>query len=245
MTPARREREWRKGDDAVKRQNEERYTEFRLGCDEGDATACNSLGEWWATMRGDYSSAQQIFHTTCNDYQHASACLNYGIMAAAGRGMPKDMAAARHVFGLGCEYGNADACELWGRAQLLGHGGPVDTEAGVASLHKACEHYGHASACNYLGELLLSGRRHVQKDLPGARNALTRACDQSDVAACRNLALMWHRGDGGAADPSQAGKYWDRFHTLLEARTGKKVARQPLPTLASADHASSASARAE
>lgn len=234
MTPARREREWRRSDDMARKQNEERYVEFRIGCDEGDPTACNSLGEWWATMRGDYKQAGELFASTCTRMDHAGACLNYGIMAAAGRGMDKSMKTARDAFRRGCNGENADACELWGRAQLLGHGGTADVVGGTAALQKACDSYGHAGACNYLGELLLSGNRGVDKNFTSARAAFHRACDQSDLAACRNLALMWHKGDGGPADSTHAEKYWARFHDLLEARTGKKVARTSLPVAAAA-----------
>jgi len=46
MTPARRRRELAKRDTLQEKLNEEKFTEFRIGCDEGDPTACHSLGEW-------------------------------------------------------------------------------------------------------------------------------------------------------------------------------------------------------
>jgi hypothetical protein len=76
MTPARRERERLKADALQRKLNEEKYTEFRIACDEGDATACNSLGEWWSALRGDYTKSLAVFRANCDLNKHANSCFN-------------------------------------------------------------------------------------------------------------------------------------------------------------------------
>ena len=76
MTPARRERERLKADALQRRLNEEKYTEFRVACDEGDPTACNSLGEWWSALRGDYNKSLAVFRANCDMHKHANSCFN-------------------------------------------------------------------------------------------------------------------------------------------------------------------------
>jgi len=40
---------------------EDKYTEFRMGCDEGLVDSCHSLGEWWAFMRKDFDKARVYY----------------------------------------------------------------------------------------------------------------------------------------------------------------------------------------
>ena len=79
MTPARAERERQRAGALQRKLNEEKFTEFRLACGEGDSTACNSLGEWWSTMRGDYTRSMAIFADNCTATGHANSCFNAGL----------------------------------------------------------------------------------------------------------------------------------------------------------------------
>ena len=83
MTPARAERERLRAGALQRKLNEEKFTEFRLACGEGDGTACNSLGEWWATMRGDYARSMAIFADNCAANGHANSCFNAGLQMSA------------------------------------------------------------------------------------------------------------------------------------------------------------------
>ena len=63
--------------------NEQKFTEFRLGCDAGEAHACTSLGEWFVLMRGDFARAAALYTTACLEKRHPQACLNLGTMLGA------------------------------------------------------------------------------------------------------------------------------------------------------------------
>lgn len=82
-TPARTARELEKQErarDAGRQQNEIKYSEFKINCDEGDPGSCNSLGEWWALMRQDFRQALDLYTTTCLERRYPQACLNLGNM---------------------------------------------------------------------------------------------------------------------------------------------------------------------
>ena len=99
--------------------NEEKYGEFKRGCDEHQPAACTSLGEWWALMRHDFSKAVQYYTPACIDDKYSQACLNLGLILTNGSGgIPINIPKAITVFGIGCEQGNADACAEGSRLLL-------------------------------------------------------------------------------------------------------------------------------
>jgi TPR repeat protein len=80
-TPARRARDLEAVEadrEAGRRATEEKYTEFKLGCDEGLPESCTALGEWWAMMRGDYHAAARLYTPACLKHRNGQACLNLG-----------------------------------------------------------------------------------------------------------------------------------------------------------------------
>lgn len=82
-TPARRMRDAEEADakrEAGRKQNEDKYTEFEMGCDAGQVSACNSLGEWWALMRQDFHSAASLYTPACIEHKYPQACLNLGMI---------------------------------------------------------------------------------------------------------------------------------------------------------------------
>jgi hypothetical protein len=82
-TPARRLREMEEAEakrEAGRRGNEDKYTEFKLGCDGGQVSACNSLGEWWALMRQDFHAAARLYAPACLAHRYPQACLNLGLI---------------------------------------------------------------------------------------------------------------------------------------------------------------------
>ena len=223
QTPARRERERLKGDAQMRRVNEVRYTEFRMACDAGEATACNSLGEWWSVMRGQYDKAATVFARACIDMGQPQSCMNLGILYASGRGLRKSAPKAVAFWDRACEAGNGDSCEMAGREYLRGVSVPAQPARGAAFLAKACEQLGHGKACNALAEVLLVGKYGQARDAVKARYLLDRACQQHEISACRNLSVMYRRGDGVAVDVDQANAYFRQAVELTEAQTGKKV----------------------
>jgi TPR repeat protein len=81
VTPARQARDVERNEQKRaegRMQNEAKYTEFRVNCDEGDAGACTSLGEWWAMMRKDFKQAMELYSPMCLERKYPQACLNLG-----------------------------------------------------------------------------------------------------------------------------------------------------------------------
>jgi TPR repeat protein len=97
--------------DSGRAANESKYTEFKMGCDEGNAAVCTALGEWWAMMRGDFVKAVDLYGPACATGRVPQACLNLGQLMAEGRpGVSRDAEAASRALILGCELGSAQAC---------------------------------------------------------------------------------------------------------------------------------------
>lgn len=113
-TPARHARELeqeQKARDTARKANEDKYTEFYMGCEAGSASACTSLGEWWAIMRNDFTKAAELYTTACIKDRFPQACLNLGNILSAGRGpIQANEAQAVQVYGIGCQEGNTDSC---------------------------------------------------------------------------------------------------------------------------------------
>ena len=80
-TPARlaRENERRNAaNEQSRKENEAKYTAFQMQCDAGSVESCNSLGEWFVLMRGDYKAAAKFYTPACLEKRHPQACLNLG-----------------------------------------------------------------------------------------------------------------------------------------------------------------------
>ncbi len=65
----------------------------------------------------------------------------------------------------------------------------------------------------------------MERDPLKALPYLERACMFGGMTSCRNLSLMYARGDGVARSEQQSHMYYNRFAELLEAQTGKRVPR--------------------
>lgn len=81
MTPARQLREQQKHKALQEKINEEKYLEFKMACSDGDADGCHSLAEWFSVIRADFVQAAQLYRPNCDTRNHASSCLNLGILS--------------------------------------------------------------------------------------------------------------------------------------------------------------------
>ena len=134
VTPSRYMREQSAEDvsrDSGRAANESKYTEFKMGCDEGNAAVCTALGEWWAMMRGDFVKAVDLYGPACATGRVPQACLNLGQLMAEGRpGVLRDAEAASRALILGCELGSAQACAEGGALLVRASGRVVGGEIG-------------------------------------------------------------------------------------------------------------------
>jgi uncharacterized protein len=152
------------------------------------------------------------------------------VVAGVGRGVEKDPTKALELFDMGCEFGNSDACDLAGRSHMescaAASSGAAADEArakGISVLDRACSVLESAPACNFLGEIFLVGRFGVPVDKGRAAKLLEAACDRFEMTACRNLMVMYRRGDGVAKDLAKADEFRRRAVQSVEQQTGKKL----------------------
>ncbi|CAE7945712.1 hypothetical protein FNF29_08375 [Cafeteria roenbergensis] len=261
MTPARRKRDLAKSDAEQRRIDEEKYVGFSVACNNDEANACHSLGEWYAVLRANFSKAAELYRPNCLERGYANSCFNLGLLFGAGKGVQKDRTAALELFERGCELGNGDACDLAGRSLLeaaaraesadspaegaakpdatrgggivkTGSAGSAALKAGDAAamrahadklLQRGCVDLENATACKFLGEVLLVGRFGHPMDKPRAAELLETACDRFEMTACRNLMLMHVRGDGVPKDFAKAEEFRQRSVAAVEQESGVRM----------------------
>ncbi len=68
-------------------------------CEDGNAAACHSCGEYYSHVKSDYSSAAKIFHENCVERSHPGSCFSSGRMHLSGKGVDQDDILAAADFG--------------------------------------------------------------------------------------------------------------------------------------------------
>lgn len=85
-TPARAARDHQRDADLQQQYELEKFSDFSDGCRGGDPTACFSLGEFYALVRKDFTTAARLYETNCDERRHKSSCNNlghlYGVLCA-------------------------------------------------------------------------------------------------------------------------------------------------------------------
>ncbi|KAA0151834.1 hypothetical protein FNF29_04240 [Cafeteria roenbergensis] len=123
MTPARRKRDLAKSDAEQRRIDEEKYVGFSVACNNDEANACHSLGEWYAVLRANFSKAAELYRPNCLERGYANSCFNLGLLFGAGKGVQKDRTAALELFERGFEM---TACRNLMLMHVRGDGVPKD-----------------------------------------------------------------------------------------------------------------------
>ncbi len=77
-------------------------------CEDGNATACHSCGEYYSHVKRDYSLAAKVFHENCVEKSHPGSCFSSGQMYFSGKGVDQDDTIAAADLG---ERGHLD-CQL-------------------------------------------------------------------------------------------------------------------------------------
>lgn len=90
-------------------------------------------------------------------------------------------------------------------------------------LQRGCADLENATACKFLGEVLLVGRFGHPMDKPRAAELLETACDRFEMTACRNLMLMHVRGDGVPKDFAKAEEFRQRSVAAVEQESGVRM----------------------
>lgn len=158
--------------------------------------------------------ARKAYQAGC-DGSLAEACLNLGVMVAAGDGGREDDRSARGFYDKACSLGLAAGCYNLGQMQLRGEGGAVDVRAARQSFDAGCQG-GLAPACRDLGMTL----NRTDAGLPKPEAAIAafgKACEGGEPDGCLYLGLMRGEGRGGPADPLAART---AFEAACQGRSG-------------------------
>lgn len=108
---------------------------------------------------------------------------------------------ARSRFVKACGANSAAACYGAGMLVMSGFGGPVEREASLKYIGRACD-LDHLSACNALG--LYLQKWHIKKDGARARELYQKTCDAGDAKGCFFLARAHVEGVGAERDLAAA-----------------------------------------
>jgi len=180
------------GDHAIRREA------TTLACTEGDlGGACRRLGALLQTGRGgprDTGAARAWFERAC-DLGDALGCFESAKSHAWGFGGPLDYAVARDRYVAACDQGMGVACNNLGVLHRRGQGVPRHPATAAAWFDRACE-LDLPLGCGNLSKVL-------PPDSPAAFEASAREvaleiarCEEGSRAACVDVALRRHDGDG-------------------------------------------------
>eukprot|EP00939_MAST-03C_sp_MAST-3C-sp1_P001109 g1109.t1 len=178
---------------------EEKLIVFRSGCeDEGDPTACYSLGEWYAVVKKDYAKAASLYADSCNRGQHANACFSLGLLYLKGLGgLRKSKKTTVGLWKKACALKHDRACHMSAEMLAAGRGGVQRDLAAARVMREAACARGDPESCHALGVSRLLGKSDSRKrDPKGAIRAFREACDRGFGPSCHNIAVMYRKGDG-------------------------------------------------
>lgn len=187
-------------------------------CDAGDAAACRTLGQGYATGSGvkqDELKAAVLFEKAC-DKEVAEACFRAAYLRFAPgvelgdtsvKGTLKNDGLAARDADKGCKAGNAAACGLYGRMELYGRTPNADRKHAFELLDKVCSSSNPndvvGPACDKLGYAYETGTG-VAADIVKARSLYEKSCGLDHAPGCGRLGDLFVTGQGGEKNPKKA-----------------------------------------
>ena len=208
--------------------------EFERECDggEGSPGACFSLGEWHQVVKRDYVTARAIFEKNCSQRDNANSCFNLAVLVSQGAGGEEDMARARQLLNRACKFGHARGCDMHGKTCLkmaqdsLSLGQKMDDIAEARqSFAMACAK-DYAPSCFRLGHMYRIGQLSDDgktPDYPNTRKFMKRTCDLGMASGCKNLAVMYKRGDGMDRPDEKKFQYYAKMTKDIAKATGERM----------------------
>jgi hypothetical protein len=159
---------------------------YGRGCDLGDPSACNNLGDALAYGEGterDVTRAAATFEKACH-LGYALGCANLGYMAEHGEGVASDTARARALYHVACVSGDVYGCLHAEMLAAQDAGAPRDPTLALAHFGRACEKGANAKACAFVGLLYEDGPDGKARDEAKSAQAMSRACKLGERRAC-------------------------------------------------------------
>ncbi|MFB9151617.1 peptidoglycan-binding protein [Roseovarius ramblicola] len=139
-------------------------------------------------------------------YGEPDAYLRLGLMHLTGQGGATDIPMGREMLHKAAAYGSAQGMYLLALLYEDGTGVPASEHEMVSWLRESAD-YGYGPAQSVIGQIYLDGDAGVSADRARARDYLTRAAENGQVAAMETLAGLLE-----ASDPAQAQSWRDAAH---------------------------------
>lgn len=197
---------------------QEKFVEFTRDCDEGIATACFSLGEWYQLVKKDVLKASTIYEDACFNQNNGNSCGNLARLYYPNhkdkeemkkiskqselQALENDNARTRFLFKKACDTKeNIQACTSYATLQLYQKNlDKFHFKEAVDLLDYQCQEEIDAKACFQLGTVFLKPNNRTKEfqkqDSKAAFKLMKRSCDYGFANACQVLAVMFKKGDG-------------------------------------------------
>lgn len=168
--------------------------------EQGSATSCHSLAEYYQLLKGDAQEALRLFAKNCdppadaNSKRYSPSCFS-----AASLLVGKDNALAISYFEKACASGSAEGCYNLGVIFRRGtHGFAPNLEKASGFYEQGCSG-GHARSCFGKAVLLMNAQKNAE-----ALHYFEKACLLGFPYGCSNAVVMLTTGDGVEKDLERA-----------------------------------------
>ena len=180
-------------------------TYYIKACNGGEMQGCSEAGSVYEMSVRDFTADRKqafyYFRKACDGGQ-LSTCRIVGDKYEGEEGAP-DHVLAREAYQKACNDPDAvtkESCTSLGNLYEIGLGGSVDAAQAKKLYLEACDHINSdAMGCLALGKIFESESNYEQ-----ARTRYQQACDAIGSDACFQLAVLYEKGLGVAADKVKA-----------------------------------------
>jgi len=189
--------------------------EYRFGCyHEKDPKACHLLGDYWESIKKDFSKAYKTYEINCTDYNHGHSCHKAAGYRYFGKACQKDGDIAFNFFKKGCELGYHSSCLSAGILDTANQSkNYIRTEApdkkqGIEYLRKSCDEGNIAEGCYRYSAFFIKGMKDAcEKNMETAFRYSLKACELGSMGGCTNVSIMYSKGEGVEKNPEAAKEY--------------------------------------
>lgn len=192
------------------------------GCSGGDVEACGSLAD--QVRERDSARAAELYAEACAG-GYLYACVQSGVDALLGAGVPLDAALGETRLRKACDAGEPRGCTTLATAYASGIGVARSLDDARKLYARGCE-AGDAQACGSLGLFYSTAGEGQGPDLERAAELFAGACEGGDVTACGNLGWMVVHGLGVAADRERGVRLLERACSAGEGRSCYRLGLQ-------------------
>ncbi|XP_023346381.1 cytochrome c oxidase assembly factor 7 homolog [Eurytemora carolleeae] len=186
--------------DDVKEYVENLGIEYRFGCyQEKNPKSCHLLGDYWESIKKDFSKAYKTYELNCTDYNFGHSCHKAAGYRWFGKACEQDGDLAFSFFKKGCELDYHSSCLSAGildtakpSDKLYHRAEPPNPKRGLEFFRKSCEEGNLAEGCHRYASFFINGMKDVcKKDLEHAFKYSLMACELGSLGGCTNVSIMY------------------------------------------------------